>query len=403
MNIAPKNLMVYRVNRDIEWDEERLREQLNEFAFVPCRKQEKSKFGWTPPFGKHGTDILHKAGNWFIFMAKKEVKNIPSYFLNEVMATKVEEMEKNEGRPLKKREKDNIKDDVIIDLLPNAFPKSTYTSVWVCVTEGLIVVDASSFSPAEHVLALLRKTIGSLPVVPAIPEVPVENTLTDWVKSGETPNGFAVLDEVELESLREEGGVIRCKKLELSSEDILNLIEENKIVTKLALDYQDRITFILSEKGDIKRVKFSDDILCQNEDIPREDQAARLDADHCLISGELEAFLPNLYRALGGLPEGQYQPEEKPSDEEPAVEKSLPETLPTSPELENKDSLLPVAKEFVAKTRRASVSGLQRKFKIGYNRAARIMDTLENSGIVSKPHHNGGRDVLIGSPVEEEE
>ena len=51
-------------------------------------------------------------------------------------------------------------------------------------------------------------------------------------------------------------------------------------------------------------------------------------------------------------------------------------------------------------SRRASVSGVQRKFRIGYNRAARLVEQMEHSGIVSGPGHNGNREVIVpGGPA----
>ncbi|MFM2483417.1 DNA translocase FtsK 4TM domain-containing protein [Celerinatantimonas sp. YJH-8] len=63
------------------------------------------------------------------------------------------------------------------------------------------------------------------------------------------------------------------------------------------------------------------------------------------------------------------------------------------------DELYDQAVAFVTESRRGSVSGVQRKFKIGYNRAARIVEQMEAQGVVSPPGHNGNRDVLAPPPV----
>ena len=55
------------------------------------------------------------------------------------------------------------------------------------------------------------------------------------------------------------------------------------------------------------------------------------------------------------------------------------------------------AVSFVTETRRASVSGVQRKFRIGYNRAARLVEQMEQSGVVTSPGHNGNREVLAAA------
>lgn len=65
---------------------------------------------------------------------------------------------------------------------------------------------------------------------------------------------------------------------------------------------------------------------------------------------------------------------------------------------EDMDPLFDQVVEHVVESRRGSVSGVQRRFKIGYNRAARIVEQLEAQGIVSAPGHNGNREVLAPAP-----
>ena len=71
-----------------------------------------------------------------------------------------------------------------------------------------------------------------------------------------------------------------------------------------------------------------------------------------------------------------------------------PELIENLEDSDGDDELYNQAVEFVVETRRASISSVQRKFRIGYNRAARLIETMEENGIVSPMNSNGSREVL---------
>ncbi|KLN96492.1 recombination-associated protein RdgC [Moellerella wisconsensis] len=299
-----KNLIIYRLNRDLALSADDLEQQLAPLAYHPCGSQDMMKVGWVPPMGHHSDALTHVSGNQILICAKKEDKMLPSPVIKQELQDKIERLESEQGRKLKKTEKDSLKDEVVHTLLPRAFSKFSKTYIWIDTVNQLVIVDAASAKRAEDNLALLRKSLGSLPVVPLSFKNPIELTLTEWVRAGDLPQGFALMEEAELKAILEEGGIIRCKKQDLVSDEIAVHIEAGKLVTKLSLDWEERIQFMLADDGSLKRLKFSETLKDQNEDIGKEDFAQRFDADYALMTGELSALILRLIDVLGGEAEG---------------------------------------------------------------------------------------------------
>ncbi len=295
-----KNLMVYRLSRDFNIDTAELEQQLQLFRFTPCGSQDMAKTGWVTPLGQESDQLHHAVNNQILLVIRREEKLLPKPVISEELGIRVSRLEQDQGRRLKKTEKDSLRDEVLHSLLPRAFSKNSVVRLWINVTDGLIMVDASSAKRAEDSLALLRKTLGSLPVVPLTMETPIELTITEWVRSGNAPAGFALGDEAELKAILEDGGIGRFKKQALVSDEIHVHLEAGKVVTKLSLDWQNRVQFVLCDDGSVKRLKFAEELIQQNDDIDREDIAQRFDADFVLMTGELSSLINGLTTSLGG-------------------------------------------------------------------------------------------------------
>ena len=295
-----KNAQVYRLNRNVPFEADELQAKLEQFRFTPPGAQDMSKSGWVSPLVAGSENLVHSADGNLLLKVQKEEKILPGPVLKKALAEKVAKLEAEKSRKLKKTERDSLKDEVLHTLLPRAFSRESSIQIWIDTKSGLIIVDAASARKAEDALALLRKSIGSLPVVPLTLESPIELTITEWVRSGDLPAGFTLGDSATLKAVLEDGGVLKSKKQDLVSDEIRTHLEAGKLFTELALNWQERIKFTLTDSGMLKRIQFSDVLAEQNDDIDREDVAARADADFVLMAGELSALISQLVVALGG-------------------------------------------------------------------------------------------------------
>jgi len=293
-----KNIIAFRFNKPFEVDAAALESAMADFKFSPCSSQDISKFGFSNALGKQGNTLVHSAECYHMVAVTKEAKMLPSLVVKEALDAKVELIEQVEGRKLAKKEKDSLKDEVIQDLLPRAFTRQSVTRALIMPESQLILVDSSSYSKAEDLLALLRKAIGSLPVIPLSYKTPIESTLTKWIEASAAPSPFEVQHEAELRC--DETGIARFKDQDLREDEVLAHIETGKQVHKLALNYEQSMSFIACSDGSLKRIKFAEEFMASNDEVGTDNVAARLDADFILCAKEFSGLMGDLAVDFGG-------------------------------------------------------------------------------------------------------
>jgi recombination associated protein RdgC len=289
-----KNLYIFAFTRPFNWSAEALEKQLAENTFTPCGSTELSHFGWTTALGKHGNSIAHIANNNILLCARKEEKILPAPVVKDQLEEKIAQLENEHGRSATKKEKEQFKEDIIFELLPRAFSRFTDTHGYISPAENIIVINASSRGKAEDFLALLRKSLGTLPVTSFSPEIAPDETMTEWLTGKPFIGNFQLGMEAELHALGDDGAVIRVKNQELTSEEIKTHLDAEKYVVKVALEWDESLSFVLCDDLAIKRLKFFDVIYEQNDDIDSDDIVAKLDADFALMAGELNRFIIDL-------------------------------------------------------------------------------------------------------------
>lgn len=296
-----RNARVFRFTKPFDISSETLEEKLQADAFKPCGPQETVRQGWVPPLGKHGELLVHSANGYYLVTLRKEEKLLPGPVVKELVTERVEAIEAEQHRKVRKKEKDEIKEQVLLEMLPQAFSKNRRCFAYIAPQDGVLVVDAGSAKQAEDLASSLRKSLGSLPVRPPAVEQAPAFTFTGWLN--ETiglPSTLALGDECELKDPSEDGGVVRCKGLELQGDEIRNHLNAGMQVTKLSVTWDDNLSFVLDEELGIRRLKFGDTFQDKLDGVDADDAAARFDAAFSLMTLELARLIPGLLEALGG-------------------------------------------------------------------------------------------------------
>ncbi|EMN3634455.1 recombination-associated protein RdgC [Pseudomonas aeruginosa] len=296
-----RNLLIYRLTQSIDLDPEVLGKALAAKPARSCANQELSTYGFIAPLGK-GDDapLVHASQGYLLIGTRKEERILPSSVVKDALKEKIDEIESEQMRKVYKKERDQLKDDIIQAFLPRAFIRKSGTFAAIAPQQGLILVDSSSPKRAEDLLSTLREAIGSLPVRPLTVKIAPSATMTDWVKNQKANEGFSLLDDCELRDTHEDGGTVRCKRQDLTSDEIQQHLEVGKQVTQLSLAWEDKLSFVLDDKMVIKRLRFEELLQDQAVQDGGDDDLSQQDASFVLMMLTFGEFLPALLEALGG-------------------------------------------------------------------------------------------------------
>lgn len=289
-----KNVRLYKLDDTSVIDPEALEGQLATRKFRPCGPLESTTLGWTPPLGERAEALAHVVNGCLLVCARRQERLLPSTVVAETLDERVAEIEDREARTVGRKERRQLRDQVLTEMLPQAFKRSRRVQAYLDMEAGWALVDAASDKAAEELLDLLRQTIGSLPVHPARPAQAPESLMTAWVTEGSAPEGLALADECELRDAQDERSVVRCRGQDLTGEEISTHLRAGKQVVKLALDWQAHLSFVLQDDLSLKRLRFADALIDEAVEPDIEDETVRRDAELVIMTHALRGLLQRL-------------------------------------------------------------------------------------------------------------
>lgn len=298
-----RNLRLFQLTETFDSDAEALHRQLDAERFTPCSGLQRESLGWVSPLGPGHEALVHAANGCLMVCMRREERVLPAAVVRETLEERVRDIEAAEARPVRRKEQQKLKDDIVHELLPRAFTRSSHLYAYLDPRNRWIVVDAATAKKAEDLVSLLRQSLGSLRARPFDVQQSPAAVMTAWLKQGRA-DGFELGEQCELREPVDGGSVLRCRNQDLQAEEIQGHLEAGKWVTKLAISWEERLACTLADDVSIHGLRFLDLVMDEAAEVQADDAAARFDADFALLSLELSRFIPVWLAAFGGLAEG---------------------------------------------------------------------------------------------------
>ena len=291
-----KNVIMYRIGPDWSASVAQMEESLDSARFVECGASQEKSIGWIEPRGEANGPLVESVGGQLILKLMIETKALPGSVITKKAKERVAHIETTTGRKPGKKETREIKDDIKLELMPLAFSKESSVFVWIDPAAQLLVIDAGSQGRADEVVTMLVKSLAGLAVTLIDTKVSPTAAMSEWLISQEPPACFTVDRECELKAADESKAVVRYTRHPLDTDEVRQYVEQGKLPTKLALTWDSRVSFVLTEGLQLKKLAFLE-VVFEGSSAGKDDG---FDADTAIATGELRKLLPDLLEALGG-------------------------------------------------------------------------------------------------------
>lgn len=291
-----KNVIMYRIGPDWSASVAQMEESLDSARFVECGASQEKSIGWIEPRGEAHGPLVEAVAGQLILKLMIETRALPGSVINRKAKERLAHIEATTGRKPGKKETREIKDDIKLELLPMAFSKESSVFVWIDPEAQLLVIDAGSQARADEVVTMLVKSLAGLAVTLINTKVSPTAAMSEWLITQEPPAAFTVDRECELKAADESKAVVRYTRHPLDTDEVRQYVESGKLPTRLALTWDSRVSFVLTEGMQLKKLAFLD-VVFEGNSTGKDDG---FDTDTAIATGELRKLLPDLLEALGG-------------------------------------------------------------------------------------------------------
>lgn len=260
--------------------------------------------GWFTEGFTHPTAFsdraVSEAEKTMLIALKREEKVLPSAAIKHKLDEQVVKIQTAEGRNVGRREKHELREAIIDDLLPKALIKSSRT--YGLFAGEWLFVDTANRRKSENLLTKLREALGGLPAQQPVPRQSPASLMTNWLLQGEAQGRFVLDSDVTLVGVGDVAPKVKISRKDLTAEDVVQHAKNGMKVTELGLVWNDRVAFILTQDLTLKRIQWLD-VVQEEAEGSCDDAESMAYATQLLMAAALSAILGELVDLLGGWQE----------------------------------------------------------------------------------------------------
>lgn len=247
------------------------------------------------------TDLaVFEAQKSMLINLMREEKVLPSAAIKHKLDEQVVKIQTAEGRNVGRREKHELREAIIDDLLPKALIKSSRT--YGLFAGEWLFVDTANHRKAENLLTKLREALGGLSAQHPVTRQSPASLMTNWLLQGGAKGRFVLDSDVTLVGVGDVAPKVKISRKDLAAEDVVQHAKNGMKVTELGLVWNDRVAFILTQDLTLKRIQWLD-VVQEEAEGSCDDAESMAYATQLLMEAALSAILGELVNLLGGWQE----------------------------------------------------------------------------------------------------
>jgi recombination associated protein RdgC len=268
--------------------------------YAPIGMSQEKSFGFYPPRGNEHDALIETIGGHYVMRLNIETKSVPGHTIRQKTEERCAEIENSTGCKPGRKERRDISDDVLLSLLPVAFPKLTAVTIRIDPERRMLALNTASQGKCDTAISELVNAIPGLALELIQTTTSPQSAMTQWLLAetpDDWPDNLNIARECVLKSMGEDAATVKFNKHHLANDDVRKHVLEGKLPTQLALSWDGRVAFVLTETMKLKKLQFLDGVMDESGTDKNED---RFDADVALSTGLLGPLLDDLIYALGG-------------------------------------------------------------------------------------------------------